>query len=145
VQPGALPALKMKPVIVDAAYIQSQVKPPKYDLIDARTGAYYDGVMAGRGLDGPASGHLPGAKNIPFNTVVDASGKLKPAAELTAMFRAAGVEPGDRIVVYCHIGYQATAVIYAARTIGIDAKLYDGSFQDWAGRGLPLELAARGG
>lgn len=143
VTPGSLSPLKMKAVTVDAAFIQKEVKPPRYDIIDARAGVFYDGVQAGMGVGGvTAKGHLPGAKNIPFNTVVDASGKLKPADQLQAMFKAAGVERGDKVVVYCHIGYQATAVIYAARTLGIDAKLYDGSFQDWSTRKLPLELAA---
>jgi thiosulfate/3-mercaptopyruvate sulfurtransferase len=36
---------------------------------------------------------------------------------------------------------QATAVIYAARILGIPAVLYDGSFQDWSRRGLPVETA----
>ncbi len=39
---------------------------------------------------------------------------------------------------YCHIGQQATAVVFAARQAGIDAILYDGSFQDWSIRDLPV-------
>lgn len=138
VKPGALSPLKIKAAIVDADFIQTKVKPPRTDLIDARAGAFYDGTIAGAG---GKKGHLPGARNIAFNTVIDTSGKLKPAADLRAIFKAAGVEPGDKVVVYCHIGYQATAVIFAARTLGIEASLYDGSFQDWATRGLPLETA----
>ena len=42
-------------------------------------------------------------------------------------------------------GIQATAVIFAARTMGIDAQLYDGSFQDWSKRGLPVEMPAAAG
>lgn len=140
VKPGVLSPLKMKASVVDADFIQTKVKAPAYDLIDARAPVFYDGVQQGMAVK--VKGHLPGARNIPFNTVTDASGKLKPASELQAIFRAAGVAPGDKIAVYCHIGYQATAVIYAARTLGIDAVLYDGSFQDWAGRGLPVETAA---
>ena len=140
VKAGALSPLKMKSTIVDADFIQTKVKAPRYDLIDARAPIFYDGTQPGMGAKGPAKGHLPNARNLPFNTVTDASGKLKPAAELRTMFEAAGVAPGDKIAVYCHIGYQATAVIYAARSLGIDAVLYDGSFQDWAGRGLPLEV-----
>lgn len=142
VKPGSLSPLKMKTVIVDADFIQKQARTPGYDIIDARAGVFYDGVQAGMGTKGPAKGHVPGARNIAFNTVTDANGALKSEAELRAMFKAAGVESGDKVVAYCHIGYQATAVIYAARTLGIDAVLYDGSFQDWAGRGLPLETAA---
>jgi thiosulfate/3-mercaptopyruvate sulfurtransferase len=145
VKPGVLSSLKMKAAVVDADFIQKMAKPPRYDVIDARAAVYYDGVQAGSvGPNGPTKGHVPGAKSLPFNTVVDARGKLKPAAELQSMFKAAGVSPGDKLVAYCHIGYQATAVIYAARSLGIDAVLYDGSFQDWAGRGLPIELAAPG-
>jgi len=50
------------------------------------------------------------------------------------------VKAGDHVMVYCHVGQQATAVIFAARTLGIDAQLYDGSFQDWSKRGLPVEM-----
>ena len=42
-------------------------------------------------------------------------------------------------MVYCLVGQQATAVVFAARTLGIDAALYDGSFQDWSARNLPVE------
>ena len=67
---------------------------------------------------------------------------LKPADELAAIFKAAGVTQGDRVIAYCHIGQQATAVVFAARTLGIDAVLYDGSFEDWARRELPVETSA---
>lgn len=142
VKPGVLSPLKMKANIVDAGFVQTKVKGPAYDLIDARAPVFYDGVQPGFAAKGGAKGRLPGAKNVPFSSVTDASGKLKPAAELQTLFKAAGVEKGDKIAVYCHIGYQATAVIYAARSLGIDAVLYDGSFQDWASRDLPIEAPA---
>jgi thiosulfate/3-mercaptopyruvate sulfurtransferase len=58
------------------------------------------------------------------------------------MFTEAGYKPGDHVIAYCHIGIQATSVVFAARTLGIDAKLYDGSFQDWVKRGLPVEIGS---
>ena len=76
---------------------------------------------------------------MPFTSVYDAQGKLKSPEELKALFTAAGVQPGDHVIAYCHIGIQATAVVFAARTLGMDAVLYDGSFQDWSKRGLPVE------
>ena len=42
------------------------------------------------------------------------------------------------MVTYCHIGQQATLVWFAARLLGYDAKLYDGSIQDWSMRALPI-------
>ena len=43
-------------------------------------------------------------------------GSTGPAIE--ALFRKAGVKPGDTVVAYCHVGQQATAVIFAARLLG---------------------------
>jgi thiosulfate/3-mercaptopyruvate sulfurtransferase len=50
------------------------------------------------------------------------------------LFSATGATPGDTVVVYCHIGMRATAVLFAADQIGYPVKLYDGSFQDWSKR-----------
>ena len=59
---------------------------------------------------------------------------------LRARFAEAGVKDGQTVVTYCHIGQQASLVWFAARLLGFDARLYDGSFQDWAGRAeLPVE------
>ncbi|MEP6830339.1 MAG: rhodanese-like domain-containing protein, partial [Rhizomicrobium sp.] len=109
-----------------------------YTIVDARAPEFYNGEKPG--IEGAVPGHVPGAHNIPFTTVSGPDGKLKSPEELRAMFTAAGVKSGDHVIAYCHIGIQATAVIFAARTLGIDAQLYDGSFQDWSKRGLPVEM-----
>jgi len=38
------------------------------------------------------------------------------------------------LITYCHIGQQATATLFAARSLGYDVALYDGSFEDWSKR-----------
>jgi thiosulfate/3-mercaptopyruvate sulfurtransferase len=59
------------------------------------------------------------------------------------MFRGAGIQPGDRVVSYCHIGLQATMAYFTARYLGYDARLYDGSWEDWSAHTeLPAETAA---
>ena len=40
---------------------------------------------------------------------------LRSAAELREIFAKAGVKPGDTVVAYCHIGQQATGIVFAAR------------------------------
>jgi thiosulfate/3-mercaptopyruvate sulfurtransferase len=137
---GKLAALQMKPRVVDADFVRQHLQSPGYKVIDARAPVFYDGVQAGMG-QAPANlkGHLPGAQNIPFSSVTTTGLSLKSPEQLADLFKTAGVEKGDRVIAYCHIGAQATAVVFAARTLGIDAVLYDGSFQDWARRGLPVE------
>ncbi len=80
--------------------------------------------------------------NVPFNQVTGLDKKLKTPAQLEALFRDSGVKAGTRLIVYCHIGQQATAVIFAARSLGIDAVLYDGSFEDWTFNDGPVEARA---
>jgi thiosulfate/3-mercaptopyruvate sulfurtransferase len=142
VRPGKLKPLTRQPRVVDAAFVQQHLQKSGYQVIDARAPVFYDGVQAGMGHGGvkQPKGHLPGATNIPFTSVTGTDLRLKPADELAALFAAAGVAKGERAIVYCHIGLQGTAVIFAARTLGIDAVLYDGSFQDWSNRELPVAL-----
>ena len=139
VKPGVLGPIKFKPRVVDAAFVQAHANAPGYKVIDARASVFYDGVQAGMG---GVKGHVPGAVSLPFSTVTDSDQKLKSPEQLTAEFKAAGVQPGDHVIAYCHVGQQATAVIFAARSLGIDAELYDGSFEDWSRRKLPVEAPA---
>ncbi len=139
VTPGVLAPIKLKPVVVDSAFVQAHANAPGYKVIDARASVFYDGVQAGMG---GVKGHVPGAVSLPFSTVTDPDQKLKSPEQLAAEFKAAGVKPGDHVIAYCHVGQQATAVIFAARSIGIDAELYDGSFEDWSRRKLPVDAPA---
>jgi thiosulfate/3-mercaptopyruvate sulfurtransferase len=98
-------------------------------IVDARAPEYYSGA---KHTSGQRAGHIPGAVNIPFISITHSDGTVKPKAELAALFERAGVKPGQQLIVYCHIGQQANAVRFAARLLGYDAKLYDGSWEDWS-------------
>ena len=91
----------------------------------------------------PRGGHIPGAKNIPFSSLVDdTSNKFKSPDALRALFNTAGVKQGDSVATYCHIGQQASLLYFVARYLGYDTHLYDGSFEDWSRRPeLPVERA----
>ncbi|GLQ87665.1 sulfurtransferase [Dyella flagellata] len=137
--PGTLTPFKLQPTIVDAAFVRAHARQPGYVLIDARAAMYYDGLKECGAEGHLRRGHIPGAHNLPFTDITNDDLTLKKPAELLALFRKAGVKPGDRVIAYCHIGQQATAVLLAARALGIDAVLYDGSFEDWTLRDLPVE------
>ncbi len=68
-----------------------------------------------------------------------ANNKFKSAAALRQLFDAADVKQSDHVATYCHIGQQASLLYFAARYLGYDAHLYDGSFEDWSRRSeLPV-------
>jgi thiosulfate/3-mercaptopyruvate sulfurtransferase len=149
---GKLTARPTEPVIADAEFVQAHVRKPGFTIVDARNTMFYDGPIQqpggtnamGRPRPPVVPAHVPGAVNIVFQSVFD-GGYLLPEARLREMFSAAGVKPNDTIIAYCHIGQQATALLFAARALGHDVKLYDGSFQDWERRKLPVEHSRNDG
>ena len=137
---GKLAPLKVQPSVVDAEFVKGKLGAPGFVVIDARTPAFYSGVQTGGSTARPhRTGHIASAANVPYTDTLTADQTLKPAAELSAMFAAAGAKPGDVVIGYCHIGQQATAMLFAARTLGFRVLLYDGSFEDWSRRAdLPV-------
>ena len=134
-QRGSLSELQLRPTVVDAAFVKDHVGKPGFALVDGRSASFYDGVDVGEGPGGPhKKGHIAGAVNLPYDEIVRDDLSLESAADLRAKFERAGVKPGDTVIAYCHIGQQATAVLYAARLLGHPALLYDGSFEDWSRR-----------
>ena len=141
VTPGELAPLRTKRLVVDAAGVQRLVGKRGVSVVDARDTVFYLGIRAG-GRPGAEqrAGHVAGARSVFFGSLFTDQNTLKPATELTALFTAAGVQKGDTVVAYCHIGQQATALIFAARSLGHPVLLYDGSFEDWSRRTeLPVD------
>ncbi|MGA8806679.1 MAG: rhodanese-like domain-containing protein [Thermoanaerobaculia bacterium] len=130
---GTLSALKLRPIVVDAATVNARLGTPGVSVVDGRDAAFYDGVETG-GAHGQQhrTGHIRGALSIPFTSITDDRLLLKSDAELAAIFAKAGVGPNDIVIGYCHIGQQTTAMLFAARTLGHPVLLYDGSFEDWS-------------
>lgn len=142
---GQLSALKTAPVVVDADFVKSHLQTLGFAIVDARNTSFYDGSRTGgQPPQSHKTGHIPGAVSVPFDSLLDASGQYKSQDELSAIFTNAGVKSGDTVIAYCHIGQQATAVVFAARLLGFKVMLYDGSFEDWSLRDLPVAKSGGG-
>jgi thiosulfate/3-mercaptopyruvate sulfurtransferase len=144
---GSLDPLEIRPIIVQADFVRASVGKDGVAVVDGRAAAFYDGVDTG-GPRGYAhrTGHVAGARSVPFASITDDRAMLRSPEELAALFAKAGVKTGDTVVGYCHIGQQATAMLFAARLLGHPVLLYDGSFEDWSRRrDFPVDNPARRG
>lgn len=126
-----------KQLVVDAVWVKNNLNKSGVMILDARAAKFYTGEEVGRM---PRGGHIPGAKSIPYDSVVEDSNKFKSVESLRQLFSSAGAKKGDSVTTYCHIGQQASLLYFIARYLGYDAHLYDGSFEDWSQRTeLPIE------
>lgn len=97
-------------------------------LIDARGPVNYGGDPSKSD-----TGHIPGAINIPYFSVLDdVSGLFKNEVSIRAIFNKK-ISNIDRakLISSCGSGYAGTVILIALKVLGIDAALFDGSFSVW--------------
>jgi len=103
-------------------------------ILDARAKGRFDGTTP-EPRPGLPSGHMPGAKSLPFNELLNADFTMKDAAALRARFGAAGADGSKPIVTSCGTGVTACILALGLKQAGLgDAAIYDGSWTEWAGR-----------
>jgi len=108
--------------LVDAAWVKSHLDSPKTKVLDVRTQREWD------------SGHLPNATLIlwPELFADQRTQKFKSPDEIRALLAKAGVAPGQEVVTYCAVGMRASLMYWAARSVGMPARVYVGSWEDWS-------------
>ena len=100
-------------------------------LLDARGRPRFEG-SASDPRPGVATGHVPGARSLPFEELYNPDGTFRSPAMLRRLFELAGIDPSRPFIASCGSGVTACSLIFAAHLLGNDeARLYDGSWSEW--------------
>ncbi len=133
-------SLTLRPVaarLADAGFVSANLQNSAVTVLDARAPEFYSGLASN---NNPRPGRVPGARNVPFTWLTGELSTFRDTAKLARLFERAGVKKGTKVVTYCHIGMQASVLYLAARILGYEAAVYDGSFEDWSKRSdLPVQ------
>ena len=107
-------------------------------IADARSPTRFRGEEAEPRL-GVRAGHIPGARNVHYASVLAADGTLRPRPELLNLFASSGLNVDQPIVTSCGSG--VTAAILSLALTELDAEdhaLYDGSWAEWGSSTRPI-------
>ncbi|MET0180539.1 MAG: 3-mercaptopyruvate sulfurtransferase [Novosphingobium sp.] len=100
-------------------------------VVDARPAGRFTGEQA-ENNSALASGHIPGARNLPHTRLFNPDGTWKDPAELKALFEEAGIDLAKPVVTSCGSGMTASVLAFALSLTGkTDVALYDGSWGEW--------------
>ncbi len=119
---GTLTVRRGDDPFVDAQWMRAHLQSPSTKILDVRTQGEWNG------------GHLPGATLVLWQDLfADVKmQKFKSPDEIKALLAKAGVGPNQEVVTYCAVGMRASLMGWAARAVGVPAKIYIGSWQDWS-------------
>lgn len=108
-----------------------------FRLVDFRSRDEYTGALDTEGKPG----HIPNAINIVWKDLLGEGDEfLAPREKLEKLLAAFSIQRDDELVGYCRSGPRAAVGYIAFRQLGLDIRLYDGSYSEWAHSDLPVEL-----
>jgi thiosulfate/3-mercaptopyruvate sulfurtransferase len=129
-------------LVRDLADMKALLKDRSAEIVDARSADRFAGKTP-EPRPGLRSGHIPGARNLPYGRLLRQDGTIKSPAQLQALFREAGVDLTKPVVTSCGSGITASVLALALGITGHRrTAVYDGSWAEWgADQSLPIEPA----
>ena len=133
--------IKMSEIVKDVTIAKFESNPDDSMLVDAKFIQSSDSVCVidARSMPEYSAGHLPGAILMPHTSGLgDAGMHFMDSEKLEKIF--SNIPRDKELVCYCMHGTRASSLFYQLRLAGFEkVRLYDGSFVQWRGLGLPLE------
>ncbi len=100
-------------------------------VADARGAPRFQGLEI-EPRPGVRSGHMPGATNVHYASLLQADGTMKSSQEIEAVFATANIDTKKPIITSCGSGVTAAILTLALTELGAkNLSLYDGSWTDW--------------
>jgi thiosulfate/3-mercaptopyruvate sulfurtransferase len=82
--------------------------------------------------EGMRGGHMPGAANVHYRTLLNDDGTVKATQDIRAVFEAAGVDLAKPVITTCGSGVTAAILTLGLTLLGHNRNaLYDGSWSEW--------------
>ncbi len=118
-------------LVRDVTEVARASKLGDHAIIDARAPGRFGGTVP-EPRAGLRGGHIPGARNVFYKTLLNDDGTLKPMPALRQVFIDAGVDLRKPAITTCGSGVTAAIISLALERIGKqDHSLYDGSWAEW--------------
>ena len=135
----AHPRIRPKPRVVTARPVAGQIRDfasvkaalGNTQMLDARSASRFTGEEK-EPRAGVRSGHMPGAVNIHYRSLLNADGTMKSDGDLKRLFAEKGVDLRAPIITSCGSGVTAAILMLALARLGApQTSLYDGSWTEW--------------
>lgn len=113
-------------LITNISQVKASMGLDDFIIVDSRAKERYKGEVEPIDIK---AGHIPGALNYHWKDVLKENGEFKSKEELKEHFK--NLEIYKNITLHCGSGIDACGNFIAMREIGMNPRLYVGSWSDW--------------
>jgi len=120
-----------KSLVRDLKAMTDNLRTHSEQVVDARSAGRFAGTEP-EPRTALRSGHMPGSKSLPYDTLLNEDGTYKAPDAIRAAFVAAGIDLGKPLIATCGSGVTSAVLAFAAALVGQSkVAIYDGSWSEW--------------